>query len=39
MTVHPHDEWLFSAVGIADGEVANVGVWPRKHFAIRDIVG
>jgi hypothetical protein len=21
---HSHDEWLFSVVGIADGEVANV---------------
>ncbi len=37
MMGHPHDERLFTAVGIADGEVANVGVGPREHFAIRDI--
>ena len=37
--VHPHDERLFSFMRFADGEMADVRIWLRKHLAVRNIVG
>lgn len=37
--IHPHDERFFSVIRFADGEMADVRIWSRKHLAVRDIVG